>query len=270
MTDETLVRDVLHRATDDLTAPVPSLTAAATHGGRRLRRRRRSVAAAGTLCAVALIAVPVVASLGGSSATSGPEVATDPTPSQEPSPPGPTPHLVDNDGWAQMPAAEMATTFEGLAPAGIGLTDVMLTNEDRAPGEPVRKARGYLLADLTVDGSPAGGMNVLLWVTGQRADKYTCPGNLISPDDCVEITGADGETIGRRSVTTSGDVVVEEVALLRPNGGVVYVAASNSTDDKWGAGSAVAGPVVPLTLDQLQAIAEDDAWLGWEPSADSE
>ncbi len=65
----------------------------------------------------------------------------------------PTPHLVDNDGWAQMPAAEMATTFEGLAPAGIGLTDVMLTNEDRAPGEPETPSPGYLLGDLTVDGT---------------------------------------------------------------------------------------------------------------------
>ena len=30
----------------------------------------------------------------------------------------------------------MATTFEDLAPAGIGLSDVMLTHEERAPGEP--------------------------------------------------------------------------------------------------------------------------------------
>ena len=50
---------------------------------------------------------------------------------------------------------------------------------------------------------------------------------------------------------------------------VVYVAASNSTDDKWGLGSTVAGPTVPLSLDQLQVIAEDDAWIGYEPPAGS-
>ena len=40
--DETLVRDVLRRATDDLTAPATSMTATAVARGRSLRRRRRS------------------------------------------------------------------------------------------------------------------------------------------------------------------------------------------------------------------------------------
>ena len=110
----------------------------------------------------------------------------------------PTPHLVDNDAWATMPAADIATTFEGLAPAGVGLTDVMRTNEDRAPGEPENDSPGYLLGDLTLDGQPVGGFNAMLYVTGQRAGKYTCPGNLPSPDSCVEITDADGQVVGRR------------------------------------------------------------------------
>jgi hypothetical protein len=58
--------------------------------------------------------------------------------------------------------------------------------------------------------------------------------------------------------------------LVRSNGGLVYVAASNSTDDKAGYGSTVAGTTVPLTLDQLQAIAEDDAWIDYELPADAE
>jgi hypothetical protein len=271
MTDETLVRDVLHRATDDLTAHVPGLTAAAAQGGRRLRRRRRAMTAAGTFCAATLVAVPVIAALGGSNPTTSPQVATDPTPTPSTTPTPsvePTPHLVDNDGWAQMPAAEMAATFEGLAPASIGLTDVMLTNEDRAPGEPETKSPGYLLGDLTVDGTAAGGLNVILYVTGQPASKYTCPGNLIKPDTCTEIRSDDGEVIGRRSVSTPGDVVINEVVLVRSNGGLVYVMASNSTDDKPGWGATVAGATAPLTLDQLQAIAEDDAWIGYEPPAD--
>ena len=269
--DETLVRDVLRRATDDLAAPAASLTATAARNGRRLRRRRRTVAAAGTLCAAARVAVPVVAALGGSNPTASPQVATDPTaiPSATPTPSvEPTPHLVDNDAWATMPAADMAALFESLAPDGIGLTDVMLTNEDRAPGEPETPSPGYLRGDLTVEGAPAGGLNVILYVTGQPASKYTCPGNLTHPDVCTEILGDDGEVVGRRSVSTPGDVVINEVVLVRSNGGLVYAAASNSADDKWGRGSAVAGTTVPLTLDQLQAIAEDDAWIGYEPPAD--
>ena len=135
---ETLVRDVLHRATDDLTAPATSLTATAVVRGRSLRRRRRAVAAVGTLCAATLVAVPVVDRPRRLEPHHRPADRDRPDarprarrPRREP-----TPHLVDNDAWAQMPAAEMATTFESLAPAGIGLTDVMLTNEDRAPGEP--------------------------------------------------------------------------------------------------------------------------------------
>ena len=136
----------------------------------------------------------------------------------------PTPHLVDNDAWAQMPAGEMATTFESLAPAGIGLTDVMLTNEERAPDKPETHSPGYLIADLTLDGETVGGLNSILYVTGQRASRYSCPGNLTSPDECVEIKDADDQVVGRRSVSTRGEVVVNEVVLVRPNGGLVYVA----------------------------------------------
>jgi hypothetical protein len=267
MNDETMVRDALHRATDDLTAPTASLTATATLRGRSLRRRRRAVAAAGSLCAAALVAVPLGLTLGG---TSNPgSVATDPTPTPTPTPSvEPTPHLVDNDGWAQMPAAEMASAFEGLAPDGIGLTDVMLTNQDRAPGEPETQNPGYLLARLTTNGVTTGSVNLVLYVTGQPANKYTCPGNLTSPDTCTEILGDDGQPVGRRSVKTyAGGVVEHEVVLVRKNGGLVYVDATNSTDDKWGPGSPVAGATVPLTLGQLQTIAEDDEWLGYEPPA---
>jgi hypothetical protein len=272
--DETLVRDVLHRATDDLAAPAASLTATAALNGRRLRLRRRAVAAAGTLCAATLVAVPVVAALGGSNPSTSPQVATDPTPSAIPTPTPsvePTPHLVDNDGWAQMPAAEMAALFESLAPDGIGLTDVMLTNEDRAPREPETQSPGYLLADLTTDGTTSGRVNLILYVTGQPASKYTCPGNLRHPDTCTEIVGDDGQPVGRRSTTAyAGGVVEHEVVLVRKNGGLVYVDATNAIDDKWGPGSPVAGTTVPLTLDQLQGMAEDDSWIGYELPADSE
>jgi hypothetical protein len=248
---ETLVREVLHRATDHLTAPVPSLTATATVRGRRLRRRRRIGTVAGGLCAAALVAVPLVASVG-SDSTAGTDVATDPTPSVTPT-----------------PAAEMAAHFERLAPDGIGLTDVRLTNEDRAPDEPETKSPGYLVARVTTDGTVTGSANLILYVTGFSDATYTCPGNLTRFDSCTEILGDDGQPIGRRSVTTSGGVVVHEVVEARENGGLVYVAATNATSDKWGWGSPIAAPDAPLTLDQLQAIAEDDAWIGYAPPAGS-
>jgi hypothetical protein len=273
MTDETMVRDVLHRATDDLAAPVASLTATAALDGRRLRRRRRTVAAVGTLCAATLVGVPVFAALGGSNPSTSPSVATDPTPSATPTPTPsvePTPHLIDNDAWATMPAAEMAALFESLAPDGIGLTDVMTTNEDRAPGEPENQSPGYLVGRVTTNGIVTGSVNLVLHVTGQPSSSYTCPGNLRHPESCAEILGDDGQPIGLRSINVSGDVVDHYVVLLRENGGTVYVDATNSTDDKWGWGSPIAGPTPPLTLDQLQAIAEDDAWIGYEPPAGSE
>ena len=45
---------------------------------------------------------------------------------------------------------------------------------------------------------------MILYVTGQRANQYSCPGNLTSPDECVEIKDADGQVVGRRSVSTAG------------------------------------------------------------------
>jgi hypothetical protein len=112
-------------------------------------------------------------------------------------------------------------------------------------------------------------VNVILYVTGFSDSKYTCPGDLTRPDSCTEILGDHGMPIGRRSVTTRGAVVEHSVVLFRENGGLVYVDATNSTDDKWGPGSAVAGPTVPLTLDQLQEIAEGDAWIAYQPPASS-
>ena len=169
-----------------------------------------------------------------------------------------------------MPAAEMATTFEALAPAGIGLTDVMLTNEDRAPGEPETDSPGYLRADLTLDGQTVGGVNVDPLRHRPAGEPVLLPRQ---PDLArrVRRDQGRGRPGGRASIGVDpGQVVINEVVLVRPNGGLVYVAASNSADDKPGAGSTVAGPTVPLTLDELQDIAEDDAWLGYEPAAGQE
>lgn len=269
--DEILVRDVLHRATDDLTAPTPSLTAAATLHGGRLRRRRRALAATGTLCAAALVAVPVGLSLGGSTSAG---VATDPTRTPSPSASatpdsGPPPGMVDNDAWATMPAPDMLDVLtRHLSTLGLTTTDELLTDvEDISPGVDSHALSGWMQADLVADRKTVGGANVVLYVTGLAPVQWTCPFTFTVPTTCHEVVDADGHTIGRRAIITDGDVITNEVVLQRKNGGFVYAAASNSDDDKWGAASHVVAPTPPLTLDQLQTIAEDDAWIGYEPPA---
>jgi hypothetical protein len=269
-TDETLVREVLRRATDDLTAPAHRLTEQASTRGRRLRRRRRVLGTAGALCSAALLAGLVAVVAGGQPHASAP-IATDPAPgpseaTQEPQP-TPDPQPADAGTWTQMPATQMLTVLKSLTPDDLSFADPVTTNEDRAPGEPEGVMQGWLLADVVSDGATSGGINVILMGPGEPSSRYTCPGNLEAPDACTEITDAGGATIGRRSTATRGGVTVHEVVLVGPGGGLVYVAASNSADDKWGAGSSIASDTVPLTLGQLTAIASDSAWTTWEPAA---
>ncbi len=256
-THETLVRDLFHDATDGLSAPVLPLTEAATTGGRRLRRRRRALVAVGTLVVLTTLGVPVAASLGGSS-DRGHEVAGDPT-APLPDPPPVTGIL----HWWDRPAPAMLAGLRALTPA-LDYTDLVLTNEgENAPGEDVVTLRGFLQADVVVEGETAGGVNVMLMAPGLDTDgRWTCPGNLDAPDRCTEITEPGG-LVGRVSVTKDGGVITREVVLRQADGGLVYVAASNSADDKWGEGSTIAAQHVPLTIAQLRTIATDPSWTAW-------
>ena len=259
-TEEILVRDALQRATDDLASPVQRLTATAARNGRRLRLRRRITVAVGSVCAAAALAVPVVLALGPNPGREG-EVATDPSTSlPEPLPPS------DRPGWWDMPATEMLQRLKDTTPDGRSYADPILTNEgENAPGEPVGVMRGWLAADVVAHGATAGGVNVLLYAPGAQGERLTCPGNLTAPDQCNEITDDAGRPVGRTSVTTRGPIKVREVVLRQDDGGVVYVAASNSADDKWGAGSAAASDQVPLTLTELLDIAGYPQWTTYEP-----
>jgi hypothetical protein len=263
-TDETRVREVLHRATDDLGAPVHQLTEAAAIGGRRLRRRRRAVAAAGAVCVAVLVAVPVAVTLGGTGASRTSGFASDPGSPTATASPTPIP-LPEEARWTRMPATTMLTELKRLMPDGMSLADPITTNADAAPGERERLLRSWLMARVVVDGHTAGAVNVLLMPPGEASNWTTCPGNLDSPDSCTELTEADGTTIGRRSTSTMGDVTVLEEVLRGPGGGLVYVAATNSDDDKWGADSTIASDTVPLTIEQVDAIASAEAWTTWEP-----
>ncbi|MBF4767095.1 hypothetical protein ISU10_04870 [Nocardioides agariphilus] len=259
-TEETLVREALQQSTDDLAAPVQLLTRNAARNGRRLRLRRRVTVAVGSVCAAAAIAVPVVLALGPNPARDG-GFATDPSTSLPEPPP-----ITGQVGWWDMPASEMLHRLRDVGPAGRSYVEPVLTNEgENAPGEPVAEMRGWLAADVVAHGATAGGINLLLYAPGQSAEKYTCPGNLVSPDSCTEMTNGAGTTVGRQSVTTTGEVTVIEVVLRGPGGGLVYVAVSNSADDKWGMGSTVASRNPPLSLEQVTDIATSSAWTDWRP-----
>ena len=291
--EETRVREALHASADELSAPVHRLTQASTRNGRRLRRRRRILAAAGSLAVVAGVAAPVVI-LAGPDGRTGNSIATDPTTSLPE--PLPTDGLV---GWWQMPATQMLVHLKAMTPDGLSFADPVLTNDDRAPGEQEGVLRGWVRADVVAAGSTAGGINVVLMPPQVTADPVdgkaqrpetgsdaatgtvldpdqanvpvgqwlTCPGNLIEADTCTPLLDTDGTPIGRTSTTTTGAVTVLEVVLRGPRDGVVYVAASNSADHKWGEGSSAASGQVPLTLAQLQRIAADPAWTSWQPPA---
>jgi hypothetical protein len=300
-TEEILVRDALRHATEELAAPVHRLAGTAVVRGRRLRRRRRALASAAMLAAVAVIAVPVVGVFGGSADRSGTRVATDPSTSL----PAPLP-FVGTPSWWDIPATDMLVHLKDLTPGGLSIADPILTNDDRAPGERAGVLRGWLQADVVADGATAGGINVALKaplpasatstgtgtstgagipqpqtgtglaatgaVTGSGQDparpdeRVACPGNLVSPDTCTVLHDAAGVTVGRTSTTTTGAVTVLEVVLRGPDDGLVYVAASNSADVKWGVNSRVASTRVPLTLTELRAIAADPAWTSWRPT----
>jgi hypothetical protein len=263
LTDETLVRDALDDAGNELAAPVLRLTETAISRGRRLRRRRRLAIAVGSLCAVAVVAVPSVVLMGDNPARDG-DVANDPSVSL----PDPLP-ISEQAGWWDMPAPEMLRRLEYVTPEGRSYTDPILTNEgENAPGEPVGVMRGYLVADVVEAGTTVGGVNVILYSPRSAyRDQWTCPGNLDldAPFRCSEITDHVGDPVGRTLVVTTGPITVHEVVLRQDDGGVIYVAASNSADTKWGASSTPASDQVPFTVADLLDIARYRQWTTYEP-----
>jgi hypothetical protein len=94
----------------------------------------------------------------------------------------------------------------------------------------------------------------------------SCPGNLVSNATCTVLHDAAGATVDPTSTMTTGAVTVTAVVLRGHDDGLVYIAASNSADDKWGANSSVASNRVPLTLTELRAIAVDPGWTSWPPA----
>jgi hypothetical protein len=294
------LRERIDRAMSDLSAP-EGLTPAVLTEGHRLRRRRRVLTSATGLAAAAVVAGLVVANVGGGTPSTETGFATEPSaqPSvDQPSPSAGLPSLAPETdlesyepppGWWDMPSEQMAAHLEQLLPEGVTASEVVTESDDPAPGQdPINS--GWLHATLEGDAGP-GGFEIILYppeldnvpdpVTTTDAEgnentqmyaegtsyqqRTNCPGNLIRPDSCVEITGGGGVHIGRESVTTTRGVTVHEVVVNGPDGGLVYFATSNSTDDKWGALSTVSANEPPLALDQLRELALDPVWTSYQP-----
>jgi hypothetical protein len=299
------LRERIDRAMTDLSAPEGLTEVTLTRGHRLRRRRRVVTAASGVAAAAVVAALVVPALDSGSTGTgpgiatdppaspsatqrSVPVAPNGQTPSPGPGEPsGSFPE--QPEGWWDMPSKQMATHLEELLPDGVSVVDVDTVMEDVAPGEePV--TTGTLHATLETEAG-RGGFEILMYppepdvvpdpvtTTDAEGNEHTsvypqgpsyqertsCPGNLIRPDRCVEITGGGGVHVGRASATTTGGVTVREVVLHGPDDGLLYFATANSTDSKWGGGSTTSAAVPPLNLDQLRKLALDPVWTSHTP-----
>jgi len=254
------LHDLMDRAVADLDTPTARIHEGSVRRGGAARRRRRAGVLACSLATTAAVAAVVLPSLTGAGTGTDAGVAHD-TGTTAPGtyqPPA---------GWWDMPGGQMRDRLGELLPDGLTTTDANLGNEDLGPGE--EPHGGWLQVDLTDRaGRAAGGINVLLYAPQpDNADgraflrqRTTCPGNLAAPDQCTEERDGAGAVVGRSSRWASGGVVVLEVTRLTPDGALVYVAASNSSDDKWGADSSTDRETPPVTLSQLRRIATATAW----------
>jgi len=288
--DERGLRELLDSTMTHVGAPTARIEQGARTQGARIRARRRAGGLLG-VAAVTAIAALTLPSLAHGLGGGGGDVAADPS-SMTPSPaPTKSPSSLAG-GWWDMPAPEMLDRLTTLLPEGLTVTDAVTMNDDRAPGEPYGPMHGWLSADLRRSATEHGGVNLLLYpppsptpspvtTTDANGDEHTtayaegpsnhqlisCPGNLVDPAQCTELRDADGHHYGRASVSQAGGIVINEVTIATSDGGVVYLAAANTTDPKWGPGSTVTADRPLLDLTQLETIAADPTWKDWTPPA---
>ena len=250
---------LMDRALADVEVPTDRIQHGAVRRGRAVRRRRRGAALLGGLAVAATVAGLVVPTVAGTRSTEG-SVAHDTA--------TPSPGLYQPPaGWWDLPGAQMRDRLADLLPEGLRITDADLGDEDLAPGDQPRG--GFVQVDVADDTGPAGGLNVLLYApqpddAAGRAfvrRQISCPGNAdVTPARCTELRDSDGDVVGRSARWDTEGVVVLEVTRLTPDGAVVYAAASNSSDDKWGPGSSIDGERPPVTAAALRAIAASTTW----------
>jgi hypothetical protein len=287
--DEAELRDLLERTMSGTTAPTGIGPHALRHG-RRLRARRRVGIAAGAVAAstAAVLALPVA--LGGGSPTvvdpAGEPSSSVTAPTQE-SLPGEVP-----DGWWTMPAVDMVSTVEAILPDGVTVTSPGPLTADTEDGGPAvgwinatvagpagpgrlnvmlfpiiadapastSSATPSATASTTASTTEPSGDNVEMAVGDSQSSYLSCAAEHIGRTVCTQLRNEIGEIIGRRLVNHSGPIDTFEVTLLRA-GGIVYAAAANTLDDKWGRQSPASAELPPLTLDQLEDLVRNDTWV---------
>ena len=240
--------------------------------------------------------------MGGGSPSTDPGFATEPpapapTSSEKPitglpslAPDGPGDAFPDlPEGWWDAPADQLLEQLQDALPEGVVITDSELAPPDRAPGDPA-VYEGWLHATLDGPAGP-GGFEIILYMPDLEED----PGPVVSTDadgdehtqilltgpsnerqircdragyadTCRQLTSEDGTIIGR--VTTNlqdGAITFYEISLVGPEGGRIYMSAWNATDSKPGPDTPSSATVPPLTLDELQALAEDSVWTSYQP-----
>jgi hypothetical protein len=258
------LHDLMVRSLDELPTPTESLRSGSLRRGRAVRRRRRAGAALGGVAALVAVTAIALPSLAGSQATEG-SIATDPSnsaPGFDEPPPG---------RW-DMPGRVMLNRLHDLLPAGLTTADENLGDEEMAPGQ--KPGGGWLQVDLLdADGDAVGGLNVLLYPPDDASDAVTrridCSTDvdLDGGSTCTLQRNVAGQVIGRtfRSPSDDGVVVTREVTIVGPDGAELYVAASNSSDEKWGIGSSTDTTAPALTIAELHALISDPTWLDWTP-----
>ncbi|MEO5664534.1 MAG: hypothetical protein ABIR39_14770 [Nocardioides sp.] len=272
---EAELRDLLERTMTGTTAPV-ELGAHALQHGRRLRTRRRVGLASCAVAASAAAALILPMALGGGSTT-----VTDPAgePSSSASePPQESPPAEVPEGWWSMPSVDMVSTAEAILPDGVTVTSPGSLTADTEQGGP---GTGSINAIVSGPAGP-GRLNVMLFPTiagatagtandasadrtemadGDGQESYiSCAAEHTGQTQCAQLRNENGAIVGRRLVNRSGAMVTNEVTLRR-NGGIVYAAAANTLDDKWGVGSPASAETPPLTLDQLEDLVRNDTWV---------
>lgn len=258
-TDQHEYREYMDQALADLDVPVDQLREASMARGRVVRRRRRAMGVLGVAAGVVLAAAVALPSIAGT------DDAADHV-AQDGGSPAPEARVRAGEWW-NMPGGVMRDRLTELLPEGLTITDANLGDEDLAPGE--KPTGGWVSADLLEDGQPAGGINVILDPPSDGdsggGGVIPCPGESTDTDTCVMAQEADRPAPGSIVRSRSGDVVTISLTHLLPDGGLVYVAASNSSDDKWGRGSSTDREDPALRAAELRAIAEDPTWQDWSP-----
>lgn len=270
------LRERMDAATTDLVTPA-GLTDAVLSDGRRLRRRRRTLAASGGVVAAGVVAALVAVNLGGGTATTGTDVATQPPapPAATVTVPGDTPSSWNGEGdpfpepppgWWDAPGHLLAAQLQVALPDGVS---VARSEEDT----------GFLQAELDAPDGP-GRFEVILYPPDLAAGEERTTGNARGPghrsrtkcglqaryaDTCEELTDRDGRTIGRVVTFPQHQVTFYEATLLGPDGGLVYLATWNATDEKPGTGTEPSSETPPLTPEQLRDLVQDPAWTSYEP-----